>query len=292
MAASSQNQNQSQPESEPEPESELSVIYFSRPAVTLEKLGLELVIGGYDPEYPVDESIPPDPQRPLSPFALRYGVSSDPFWRLYHPDNRAHSSLAPEFPNANGLPLGPIPKPSYDELNRLFSAEREQTRGANYGPRTWQLPVLGERLSFGGNVDDADPAFTGGPYSQWKDFLNQCVRVHPDTWLSCFQANHWFDLRSNLLDSLRMPTPGLNRDYMPYPDKTWWSMDNEAVANNVRLALEVATRVLRQLCAEQNEWCVPEPISLSVLLCPRPQALLHGQLILNQGWTQFCLPLQ
>ncbi|KAI0173207.1 hypothetical protein GGR52DRAFT_542267 [Hypoxylon sp. FL1284] len=211
-------------------------------------------LGGYDPEVPVSESIPPDPQRPLSPFATRHGVSKDPFWRFYHPDNRAHSGLAPEFPDTNGLPSGQIPKPSNEELDRLFYAERGQARIANFGPRTWQLSALGENLAFDGSLDDASSLSSIDPYADWRSFLRQAVQIDQDRWLSCFGRNHWLDLRTNLLRSLRNPTPGLENSYSPYSDRVWWSMDNEVVSSVIDIALEVANRVLRQLCLERSEW--------------------------------------
>ncbi|XXG95176.1 hypothetical protein Hte_001436 [Hypoxylon texense] len=263
MATSSQNQSKSQPENRPE----LSVFYLDYPqSVSLKDLRLNIEIGGYDPEYLVDEPIPPDPQRPLSPFALRFGISNDPFWRLYHPDGRAHSALAPEFPDANGLPEGPLPKPSYEELGRLFSAERYQSWNLNSGPKTWQLPVLNEMLSFGGHIDGLNPPYFNNQYSQWKAFCEQFVRPDPDNWLSCFKPDHWFDLRSNILNSLRDPTPDIRETNT---DKAWWSRDNKAVAYYLEIALEVASRVLRQLCSEQNEWLPWSEPSIETLPAPR-----------------------
>ncbi|KAI1759627.1 hypothetical protein GGR53DRAFT_513002 [Hypoxylon sp. FL1150] len=209
-------------------------------------------VGGYDTFFPKIDSIPLDPADPLSPVASVFGPSTDPFWRLWQ-DDGAHSSLAPEFPSANDQSLLAVPRPDNIHLDRLFYGERFQVQGGNIGVKSWQLPALTETLTFGASTNGGNPA-AGSRYQEWVAFRDQAVKINRDEWLSCFKASHWFDLRLDLLSSLRNPTPGLGKRYLPYGDKTWFSMDNEAVAFNIDLALELASRVLRQLCADQNEW--------------------------------------
>lgn len=254
MAAPSEGQSKGQ--SQAKAKAKLQALFLETSSAPL--VGID--VGDYDPSFPKrDESIPIHPQMPVSPFAVRFGISGDPFWRILQPDHVAHSGLAPEFPNANNQPLGKIPKPNNIDLDRLFYGERQQVRERQFGPKSWQLPVLHDRLSFGKDGDDPSAS---SQYQQWLGFRSQAVKIDRDRWLSCFKADHWYDLRTNLLNSLRSPIPGLVSQYIPYGDRAWWSMDNEAVASNIELALEIASRVLRQLCSERNEWWVPEPVSL------------------------------
>ncbi|KAI1370119.1 hypothetical protein F4677DRAFT_451708 [Hypoxylon crocopeplum] len=210
-------------------------------------------------DVPRVEDVPLD-GRPLSPFAQKYGVSPIVFWRLHHPDGRAHSSLAPDVflgghftsdPKASWnqfLDAARNPTPNLERIDRIFRAEAEQVQKSMMGLRMWQTLPLRE------NLYDWPAQHHSPNVDSWAEYARKLVRVDEDKWLRCLRRDHWLDLRTNPLTSLDKPVPGLGNGYQPYPDQTWWSVDNDVIWAGIRPALEVVSRVLVQMCNERHRW--------------------------------------
>ncbi|KAI1101680.1 hypothetical protein F4804DRAFT_291347 [Jackrogersella minutella] len=231
----------------------------------------------YATEVPPDERILLPPTRTLSPFAEIYGVSNLAYWRIQHPDGISHSCVAPEYPSLSihdvrGPPQKPnlteLPKPDDDALDKLFMLERDQSRvGSGLGGlKGWQLPIFNEGLY--GEFSDNGPPSNDAPvlksnWMKWNDYSTNLITVDESKWFRCYRRERWFDRRTNLLRSVRNPLPDLSSGYGPYPHRTWWSVDNPVIWQFVRLAIEIACRVLRQMCIDQDDW-------LDAFLCTDP----------------------
>ncbi|KAI0134869.1 hypothetical protein F4814DRAFT_399191 [Daldinia grandis] len=194
------------------------------------------------------EPIRADPTRPATPLARKHGISAIPFHRLYRPDGRAHSGLTPEFPSTVPPELSdPVPKPTPEELNRIFRTEREQIQWSNPCVKTWRLGALNDGLV--GGWPSAEDRLKSN-WDQWEVFKTNLSIVDESRWLSCFRRDHWFDSRHNVLNALSEPIPGLNM----WPDETWYTVDNPIIWQYTSHAIEIFCRVIRLLCEEQNEW--------------------------------------
>lgn len=201
------------------------------------------------------------PSKPeLSPWAQKFGLSRHPFFRSDRPDGLAHSGLAPSHPN---LPVSDynlpddlkddqrlnVPFPSNNtEADALFYAELEQMRLWK-GCKSWQVPVINEKLyqGFPGGLQDAK---TG--WDAYTRLIPQLITVDESKWFSFFRKENWLDLRR------LSAKQGVAR---PLPDPYWhaydgWSVDNDAVWTTLRISIELANRILKQLIAEENHWLV------------------------------------
>ncbi|KAI8957311.1 hypothetical protein F5Y11DRAFT_340083 [Daldinia sp. FL1419] len=189
-----------------------------------------------------------DPKRPPSPYAQRYGISEIPHYRHWKRDGKAHSSLSVEPPyDRPKTDKKPVKKPTNEALNNLFRTEKDQIRWSNPSVRTWRLASVNNGLSggwpSGWNADLNN-------WSKWDKVQSKFVQPNENTWFTCFRKDRWFDARYNPLNALSHPIP----NFSLWPQPTWYSVDNPVIWHYTSRAIEVANRILRLLCQEQNEW--------------------------------------
>ncbi|KAI2633591.1 hypothetical protein GGS26DRAFT_553969 [Hypomontagnella submonticulosa] len=218
--------------------------------------------GSFDPEIEIPElSMPSEPfgNRPYTPLARHYGgmpfnVGDRTPENLF--EGPIHSGYAPRFPDdMNAIvakTVTAIPKPSNAELDALFVNETNQYERF-LGLRTWETPLLNDRLYGGWTISEAKDKSN---WEQWEIYKKNLVHVDTDEWLHCLKKHSWFDLNTNFLNSLDDPIPGLvdASRYEPYPDKTYWSVNNDVIWEYLSIVLEVVNRIYKRMCAEQNEW--------------------------------------
>ncbi|KAI2464279.1 hypothetical protein F4781DRAFT_81181 [Annulohypoxylon bovei var. microspora] len=144
-----------------------------------------------------------------------------------------------------------IPTPSYEDLDRLFQSERYQSQYLK-SVQMWQAPVFNEAL-----YDGWPTAYHSqiSNWDQWLQYEKKLVQVREQDWFECFKKPRWFDLRRNILLGVKNPVPDLVINYTN--GLTWWTVDNPVLWGYISQAIEIACRLLRQLCLEQSEWCVP-----------------------------------
>ncbi|KAK3385291.1 hypothetical protein B0H63DRAFT_522631 [Podospora didyma] len=163
----------------------------------------------------IGHSVPPEPTGAQSPWKESYGG-----W--LHPDfqSRGHSGIAPLFPEIKrpiGLgidlqhfrSLGPLPKPTEQDLDNIFLTERFQEK-VQWGHKSWQLASLNSGVE---DVAAQCPIFT----------------VDKSTWHEVFQPHHWFDYNVHVLGN---------------PDLGIWSINNPIVSEHFDVIIEIANRLL------------------------------------------------
>ncbi|KAI1383746.1 uncharacterized protein F4822DRAFT_49224 [Hypoxylon trugodes] len=263
------------------------------------------VPGYYDPEVFPDEPVRPDPQRPLSPYSQKYGISDIPFWRRYHPDGQAHSSLAPLYPDDRTIalpptgahrservrPLDELPQPTNQGLDELFYSEMGQKSGILPGFKTWQTPA------FDLDLYDKPPTLSNTwghgklyeiyRWDEWLDYTKKFVKVDESKWLPCFQKDRWFDLRTNPLNSLINPVPGFAES-----NPMTWSVDNEMIWDIVKIQLEVVNRILLRLIHTQSEWLDALLFGERIYLRNEPRFQQWGDDVAKKIWRFRSRPLE
>ncbi|KAI1800791.1 hypothetical protein F4811DRAFT_494152 [Daldinia bambusicola] len=194
------------------------------------------------------QAIHHDPTRPPSPLARRHGISDYPRNALYNPDGQAHSGIRTLYPSTPlPGPVNKIPQPNNQVLHEIFWTERDQVRPLMIGVKAMRLPALNSKLVSGFPSDDE---LSKSHWDQWQSFKTRIVTVDESRWLSCFRKDHWVDSRLNVLNSLSNPIPGLDM----WPDETWYTVDNPVIWEFASQALEIASRILRLKCEEQDAW--------------------------------------
>ncbi|KAK0724845.1 hypothetical protein B0H67DRAFT_117166 [Lasiosphaeris hirsuta] len=152
-----------------------------------------------------DPSVPRDPD---TPWRESFGGISDPTYA-----RRGESGFAPQLPRIpNPIGMGytldklsqlqPMPKPTDDEIDKLYLHERFQGLHS-FGLRTWQLPSINHGLPPQGTIS-----------------------VNEAGWHPAFRKDRWFDYRG--------------------PRGTW-SVDDPRVWEHLRVAIELANRMLERL---------------------------------------------
>lgn len=202
-----------------------------------------------------------------SPSVAHFGASNNPVNRRHHSDRRTHSGVMPEYPSTNvheytmprrlERPTPAIPCPNYRELDRLFLTERLQ-KSAYSGLKTWETLPFAELLydGFPGASDDGDQ------WSSWLQFVKTTVQVDESTWFEFFKKPRWFDYRVDPRVELKEPSPPWKQ--LP-DDGVHWSVDTEPLWDVLRIAIEVANRVLKKLIEENNPWFVPTSLLIRAL---------------------------
>lgn len=198
---------------------------------------------------PMTDRLPP---RPLSPWAERFGPEEDPFWHQF--DDLQHSGLAPEFPSVDDthqprlLLTAPLPKPSDEELDRLFYGERLQ-QNAFAGVKSWQMGPL-TRYFWDGSFDATFSRIDGtslDPRSGSERFKQDQIKVDEESWLPIFQKNRWLGLRTNALDGVKRPIPGI------FPaENAYWTVDNTEIWARLSVSIELANKILLAMIKERN----------------------------------------
>ncbi|KAI0442935.1 hypothetical protein F4803DRAFT_517354 [Xylaria telfairii] len=212
-------------------------------------------------------NLAPDPfQRPLSPWAERYGHTQDLF--LHHRDDFLHSTMAPEYPRLD--PRYYADNPSDDEYFRGFvwGFEEDRLFCSEYWQNillkihTWQVGPLNRYVSFGprfpkvlgghsrvGGADDPssviDPVrrLSGVTYATNDEalmavFQSERIKVDESKWFRFFRRSRWWDPEHRDESAL-----GLQ-----------WSVDDPKVWEQLRIVLELANRMLSALIDDEHDW--------------------------------------
>lgn len=215
-------------------------------------------------------NLDPDPfQRPLSPWAARYGRTRDQF--LHSLDPFRHSTFAPEYPRLD--PRYYADNPDHDarfrgfarglEEDRLFYSERYQNIILKIS--TWQVGPLNRYVSFGprfpkalgghnrvGDKDDPSSVInpisrlTGVTYATNDEalmgvFHSERIKVDEPKWFRFFRKSRWWDPEKRHDSAL-----GLQ-----------WSVDDPKVWAQLSIVLELANRILSALVDDEHDWYVP-----------------------------------
>ncbi|KAI0148831.1 hypothetical protein GGR57DRAFT_515171 [Xylariaceae sp. FL1272] len=206
-------------------------------------------------------------QRPLSPWAARYGVFEP--GDIFNPDNTVHSGFAPEQPSAHpeyfldiqGYPNGQIPKPNDAELDHLFLTEKHQKYELS-GYRTWQYATFKRWVDFG-NIFVFTPFFlsrdsaTAGNFwnrHSWDNFTVPIPAVIANN--TTAQEPFRRGLSNQLFDRLCLGI-GQTRWFGFFRRDRWfntaaYSTDDPKVWAVLGRSVELANRILQSLVDDQH----------------------------------------
>ncbi|KAI1263753.1 hypothetical protein F5Y18DRAFT_437793 [Xylariaceae sp. FL1019] len=187
---------------------------------------------------------------PLSPWASRFPevIEQDlerPVWILER-GGQIHSGLAIEFPSRDpkfyndpnppdSAPTVPANGVDYD---RLFVSEAHQ-KWLHRGLRSWEAATLNRWVHFeplgtvsGGHLSSDDAEELQAIWNWGK------ISVNEDEWFPTFRRDHWHDLED-------VPSA-------PAPEGGPWTVDNPGVWNELRIAIELANRILKALIDDRH----------------------------------------
>ncbi len=219
-------------------------------------------------------------ERPPSPYAFKFGtharsIVNEPRSTQSQPYH-LHSGFAPlhpDLPNTfyaraphHFANTPPVPKPSAEDLDILFSTEETQVL-YNSGLTTWEMTTLAGEVACGlpGGHRFEDPAV---PYA-FDVGGGGGVRVDERRWCGVIGKGLWYDFGVRVYDGqwLRGNIRGVEAQDV-------WSVDCEAVWRETRVALELADRWLKYMAhgpwlgnlvfERREEWMEAEPPSTDV----------------------------
>ncbi|KAI1258721.1 hypothetical protein F5Y18DRAFT_326629 [Xylariaceae sp. FL1019] len=141
-------------------------------------------------------------------------------------------------------------KPSGVDLDRYFYSKGWQKRRFGncvvqevlpLNRYTWESPSLGW-VSGGHGASDKDPSIDQRDLF-WKD----CVKVNEKSWFPFFKKARWFDLVDA---TTKLQTPAKTKP--PLPPGGPWSISNPRIWARLRVALEVANRMLHRMVTDRH----------------------------------------
>ncbi|KAI0543681.1 hypothetical protein F4679DRAFT_592465 [Xylaria curta] len=176
--------------------------------------------------------------RPYSPWAERFGIWRNPGFDFWPNDPIRHSNVAPSHPYFYGDEPNPKGHQTFSsgyEKDRLFVAEHYLKYFLLSIP-PWQLGPMTRVLQFsertfvpGGHVS----SLYGEAHEHHLVYEKERIRVDEDSWFPFFKKERWFS------------SPG----YEPYDP---WSVDDPEVWGELRIALELANRILNALIKDKH----------------------------------------
>ncbi|KAI1864107.1 uncharacterized protein JN550_009127 [Neoarthrinium moseri] len=180
------------------------------------------------------------PQRPLSPWAERFGAPRDEgyhYWG-YRPDGVEHSGFAPTYPRLDSRYYYDIPRnlsypgvPNLAALDELFYSERTQQLEF-HGLKTRQAGALNDFLypsgARGGHSLNINAQYNTSLWNQ------ELIIVDENSWAQCFKRHRWW-------------TP--EGSHNPQ-----WTVDDDTIWGHLRISIEIANRILRVLLSERHPW--------------------------------------
>lgn len=164
-----------------------------------------------------------------------------------------YATVAPEYPRiepfdyrayAGSLP----PIQNLQDVDVILYGEHIQTQSL-FGLRSAQVLALHEKLYQG---------YDGGlqqPSDGWKDWISlasSLITVDESKWFGFYQKGAWLDLLTDPRKELRQPIPPLAAAEEP----CYWSVDNKAVWDVLRISIELANRILNMLVDQEDDWFV------------------------------------
>jgi hypothetical protein len=115
-----------------------------------------------------------------------------------------------------------LPRPSDEDLNRLFLDERQQTMNLS-GLGTWQVPAL--------TILERDFSGFAGPGE------TDAITVNEESWIPALRKEKWWDMQFPTSSLVQHPFDGIGRDEV-------WSVGIDPVWQQLRNFIEVANRLV------------------------------------------------
>lgn len=137
--------------------------------------------------------------------------------------------------------------PGNSEIEGLLSAEQSQ-RFLYDGLTSVETQAASEWL-YDGQIGEI---LSGNGWNDWTTHLKKLIQVDESKWYPFFRKSHWFDLGNDPKIGIPNPIPPL-ADWKGNP---YWSVDSEPVWEQLRVSIELADRILKQLINEGHEWFV------------------------------------
>lgn len=183
------------------------------------------------------------PPRRNSPWLEKYGGRSDSILNVPNRRNN-HSGVAPLLPFVS--PAAAVrnkasylfqTRPRDEDLDKVLASESQQLEW-NCGLTTWEAVVLNKYL-LGGKRDDE--ILDKEQLREWG-----LVVVDEPVWNPVFRKAKWYNLNARILDgrSGYFKTKTIDKLKQKIPAGSIWSVDQELVWDELKVALELANRWL------------------------------------------------
>ncbi|KAI0912310.1 hypothetical protein F4823DRAFT_634297 [Ustulina deusta] len=194
---------------------------------------------------PTIQPVPAKPaaERPLSPWAARYGAIDTGPDDVFNRTPVEHSGYAPDHPKYYGDSFSPEGHGIFlnqDDIDRFFFTDSKYKQQLHNIP-AWQLGPMHRALQFsrrgfvpGGHVRSLAPADVA--HIHYGIYITERIQVDEDSWFPFFKKDRWWDSMGTdiLFDGFR------------------WTVDEPKVWDQLRVAIELANRILKALIKDRH----------------------------------------
>ncbi|KAK7909063.1 hypothetical protein PG985_014941 [Apiospora marii] len=179
------------------------------------------------------------PARPLSPWAIEYGVSHNNDLG----DGRDHSLLNPIFPLLRPVFYNDLPKSNEGEtdIDQILHSRYRQLADLG-GIVSHQLGPLNEYLGDAGVRGGHSTVGYDGDQNR-KRHRDRLLTVDEGAWFDCLKKERWWELNRGSLIDTRQESP-IER----------WNPQEERIWNELCIILEFCNRTLTKLLEQRDPW--------------------------------------